>query len=318
VPKFIITVRSISGGQFGGSLGAVRYLVVPDGVDTPLPAHAVSPRLWIAQVIGSFPRTASALAPHHLVGIIHGFNSDAESVAKLHASIASGLAKANFSPTFVSFDWPSAGQVYAYMEDVDVAKRTAIDFVNYAVKPLLNAQTPVCKVVGHALCHSLGAFVLREALDHADDGLHTDSDWMLGQLVMVAGDVDAADFVAGNKDTESMLGHAYRLTNYFNRYDEVLAISRAKNGGVDERAGRVGLPANAPANTVNLDCSHRFSEIPNPGGLDPIARAEFSHSWYFQDEKFYADLAETLRGAVDRAVVAGRSKGDGATLNLEA
>jgi hypothetical protein len=34
---------------------------------------------------------------------------------------------------------PSAGQVYAYMEDVDVAKRTAIDFVNYAVKPLLKA-----------------------------------------------------------------------------------------------------------------------------------------------------------------------------------
>jgi hypothetical protein len=155
VPKFIITVRSISGGQFGGALGAVRYLVVPDGVDTPLPAHAVSPRLWIAQVIGSFPKTASVLAPHHLVGIIHGFNSNAESVAKLHASIASGLATANFSPTFVSFDWPSAGQVYAYLEDVDVAKRTALDFVNYAVKPLLKAQTPDCKVVVDALCHSL-------------------------------------------------------------------------------------------------------------------------------------------------------------------
>jgi hypothetical protein len=66
------------------------------------------------------------------------------------------------------------------------------------------------------------------------------------------------------------------------------------------------------------DCSQRYSEIPNPGGLDPIARAEFLHSWYFQDERFYADLAETLRGAVDRAVVAGRSKGDGATMSLEA
>ena len=117
MPKFIIIVRSISGGQFGGALGAVRYLVVPDdGVDTPLPAHAVSPRLWIARVIGSFAKTASALAPHHLVGIIHGFNSDAESVAKLHASIASGLTKANFSPTFVRFDWPSAGQVCAYRQ----------------------------------------------------------------------------------------------------------------------------------------------------------------------------------------------------------
>jgi Alpha/beta hydrolase of unknown function (DUF900) len=318
VTKYIITVRSVSGGQFGGDLGAVRYLVVPDQAAAPLPRHAIRQNRWVAQVIASFPKTASVLAPHHLVGVIHGFNSDAQSVAALHASIASGLAKANFSPTIVSFDWPSAGQVYAYMQDVDVAKRTAIDFVNYAVKPLLRAQTPNCRVVVNALCHSLGAFVLREALDHADDGLQTGSDWMLGQLVMVAGDVDAADFVAGNKDTESMLGHAYRLTNYFNRYDEVLAISRAKNGGVAERVGRVGLPANAPPKTVNLDCSQRYNAIPNPGGLDPIAHAEFSHGWYFQDDNFYADLAQTLSGAIDRTVVAGRTKGEGATLNLVA
>jgi len=317
MPKFMITVRSVSGGQFGGDLGAVRYLVVPDGADTPLPEHAMSQSRWIAQVIASFPNTASVLAPHPLVGVIHGFNVNAKGAADLHAAIASGLAGANFSPTIVSFDWPSHGEVYAYIPDVDVAKRTAIDFVNCAVKPL-KAQTPNCKVVVNALCHSMGAFVLREALDHADDGLHTDSDWMLGQLVMVAGDVDATDFVAGNKDTESMLGHAYRLTNYFNRYDEVLAISRAKNGGVDERAGRVGLPPNAPSKTVNLDCSQRYNAIPNPGGLNPIAHAEFSHGWYFQDANFYADLAETLRGAIDRTVVAGRTQGDGATLNLPA
>jgi hypothetical protein len=81
---------------------------------------------------------------------------------------------------------------------------------------------------------------MREALDHADDGSETGTDWMLNQLVLIAGDIEAADFVAGNKDTESMLGHTYRLTNYFNRYDEVLQISNVKRASVEPRVGRVG------------------------------------------------------------------------------
>jgi hypothetical protein len=46
---------------------------------------------------------------------------------------------------------PSARQVYAYMEDVDVAKRTAIDFVNYAVKPLLKAPEVVAQTTRHGM-----------------------------------------------------------------------------------------------------------------------------------------------------------------------
>ncbi len=84
---------------------------------------------------------------------------------------------------------------------------------------------------------------MREALDHANDGITTGTDWMLNQLVMVAGDVDAADFVAGNKDTESMLGHAYRLTNYFNRYDE--AATRLA-GLRRSRASRIEVSAQFP------------------------------------------------------------------------
>ena len=238
---------------------------MPDDADTPQPGHAVGLAASIKSVFATFPPGASVLKPHHLLAFIHGFNTTAQGVAERHAAIASGLAKENFAPTIVSFDWPSAGEAYAYLADLDVARRTAIDFVNAAVKPMLRAQTPDCKVVVHALCHSLGAFVLREALDHADDGSITGSDWMLGQLVLVAGDVDAADFVEGNKDTESMLGHAYRLTNYFNHYDEVLAISRAKNGGVAERAGRIGLPQNAPTKTVNLRLLGALQRDPEPG-----------------------------------------------------
>ena len=44
-----------------------------------------------------------------------------------------------------------------------------------------------------------GAYVAREAFDHADDGTVRGSDWALNQLVLIAGDVEASDFVEGNK-----------------------------------------------------------------------------------------------------------------------
>jgi pimeloyl-ACP methyl ester carboxylesterase len=318
MPKFVITVRAIANGAFGDGLGnKIRYLVIPDEA-SPLPTQEVTYKLWRAQVMASFPKDAAGAAQGDVVFFVHGFNESANDVAALHGTIARGLATAGFSPTLISFDWPSADKTYAYQEDVDVAARTAIDLVNAGVKPLLDAQTMNCKVAVHALCHSMGAFVLRAALDHADDGIATGSDWMLGQLVLVAGDVEASAFVDGNKDTESMLGHAYRLTNYFNRFDEALQISNVKHGGVEPRVGRVGLPPNAPLKTVNVDCTDRYKQVLGNGSLDhPIKTLEFSHGWYFSDTNFYADLAQTLLGAVDRIVVAGRKSGEGRTLNLE-
>jgi hypothetical protein len=319
MPRFMITVRSIDGPDFGGGLGAIRYLDVPDGV-TPAPSHAVTLRVWLAAVMATFPRPVGAdgkpgPARGDALFIVHGFNNDVLAVAALHDSIAKGLVDHGdgYAPTVISFDWPSSGQVFAYLPDLDVAAKTAIDMVNAGVRPLLTAQTQDCQVKVNALAHSMGAFVLRAALDHADDGDVTGSDWMLGQLTLVAGDVEASAFVAGDKDTQSMMGHAYRLTNYFNRFDEVLAISNAKRAGVEERVGRVGLPQGAPSSTVNVDCSARFETLPKQGLL---ATAEASHSWYFADANFYRDLAQTLKGAVDRNVVAMRGPAAGGAFGL--
>jgi pimeloyl-ACP methyl ester carboxylesterase len=313
MPKFFITVRSISGNQFGGNIGAIRYLAVPNG-ETPAPSHAIGLRAWLAQVMATFTHHENGVITGNVLFFVHGFNTAIADVDANHKNLTAGLA-GGLPCTIISFDWPSLGIPFAYLPDLDTAKRTAIDLVNAGVKPLLAAQTNDCKVAVHALCHSMGAYVVREALDHADDGLKTGTDWMLNQLVLIGGDVEADDFVAGNKDTESMLGHAYRLTNYFNLYDEVLQISNAKHAGVEPRVGRVGLPSNAPATTVNVDCSAHFDTIRRPGD-NPVAAASWSHSWYFTDANFYADLAETLRGAVDRTVITGRGVGPGKTLTL--
>jgi hypothetical protein len=313
--RFMITVRAIDGSNFGGALGQIRYLIVPDGV-TPAPAHEVAMPAWIAAVMTTFqPPAAPTQACGDALFVVHGFNANIAAVAALHDSIGAGLAGpgGSYAPTLISFDWPSDGKPYAYLPDLDVAAKTAIDLVNAGVRPLLKYQTPDCQVRVNALAHSMGAFVLRAALGHADDGIETGTDWMLGQLAIVAGDVEASSFVSGDKDTQSMMGHAYRLTNYFNRYDEVLAISNAKRAGVEDRVGRIGLPTGAPSTTVNVDCSARYETLPEEG---PLATAELSHSWYFADANFYRDLAQTLRGAVDRNKVAMRTPGDGGALGL--
>lgn len=311
--KFFITVRSISGDDFGNNLGAIRYLSVPDG-QAPKPSHQVGLRAWIGQIMATFPADKDGVAKGNLLFFVHGFNTTITGVDTDQSNIRAGLA-GKIDCTIVSFDWPSLGETFAYLPDLDTAKKTAVDLVNAGIKPLLTAQTDKCQVAVHLLCHSMGAYVTREALDHADDGIKTGTDWMINQLVMIAGDVDAADFVAGNKDTESMLAHAYRITNYFNLYDEALQISNVKRAGVAERAGRVGLPENAPASTVNVDCSKHFESLPKPGGIEQ--QVSFSHGWYFTDANFHADFAATLQGGVDRTVIPGRTPGEGRTLNLK-
>ena len=288
--KFVVTIRSVSGNQFGGSLGQVRYLITPDGAQ-PTPSDAVSRQTWLKAVLATFPVVQGVLQGDALF-LIHGFNVASAAADTWRDSIAAGLAQYGdkYAPTLISFDWPSEGELYAYIPDLDTAAKTAIDLVNYAVRPLLKVQAPNCQVKVNALAHSMGAFVLRAALGHADDGDVTGSDWMLGQLVLASGDVEASAFASGDKDTQSMMGHAYRLTNYFNRYDEALMISNVKRAGVEDRVGRIGLPVGAPATTVNVECSLRYEAARAAAQPSLIDAPAFSHSWYFDDPLFYRDL----------------------------
>jgi hypothetical protein len=163
-----------------------------------------------------------------------------------------------------------------------------------------------CDIKVHALGHSTGAFVIREGFDHADDGLATATSWTVGQLVLIAGDVSAVSFSATNPETESTYRHCYRLTNYFNGYDQVLQISNVKRVGLAPRIGRVGLPGDAPDKAVNVDCSSHFhSTYPDTG--NEVTDATTSHSWYFSDASFLHDLATTLKGSIDRSKIPTRS-----------
>jgi hypothetical protein len=103
-----------------------------------------------------------------------------------------------------------------------------------------------------------------------------------------------------SSNSNSLYRHCVRLTNYHNPYDSVLKLSNVKRIGVAPRAGRVGLPLNAPTKAVGVDCGPRFRKV------HPVSKPivdTVSHGWYFDDPVFYKDLAYTLAGDMDRNVI---------------
>jgi esterase/lipase superfamily enzyme len=295
MPKYWISVRQVQGDDFTATpdLGSTRYLRVPDG-EIPKPQHQIAASQWVKEILASFP--ASKDGPTgDILFFIHGYNNSICDVDRRHMLIQAGLTTNNFKCLVVSFDWPSGTDPLAYLPDRDKARLTAIRIVNAGVKLFVKAQQgQKCDINVHVLGHSTGAFAIREAFDHADDGQTAATNWTAGQLVFIAGDVSAKSFSTNDPETESTYRHCYRLTNYCNGYDEVLQVSNVKRVGLSPRVGRVGLPADAPEKAANVDCSDYYHRTYPSAGLTQ------SHSWYFEDATFHKDLAITLIGAIDR------------------
>lgn len=311
---FSICVRRIRNGRFDDEpvIGPTRYLDVPDGA-VPAPAHAIPRTEWLRRLLATFnPGPQGRGLFGDLTLYVHGFNNSQATIAARHALLQDGLAAAGFSTTVVSFDWPSGTTPIGYLEDRHDAKQTAMRLVDDGIRLLLAARTPDCEVNIHVLAHSMGAYVVREAFDDADDSTAANRNWTANQVVFVAGDVSAASLADGNSASTSLYRHAYRLTNYYSRHDVALQVSNLKRVGLSPRVGRVGLPPDAPHKGIDVDCSARYEALLDGGQIGTLPNA--SHTFYFTDPRFYADLAATLLGRVDRAVLPTRERlaGDGA------
>ncbi|GLR89259.1 alpha/beta hydrolase [Bradyrhizobium iriomotense] len=308
--KYWISLRKVSGGVFTDEieLGPARYLAVPDN-ETPGPQHQITQTQWIRQIMALFPPDPNYPddgPSGDVLFFVHGYNNTVATVDQRHKQIQAGLTANQFACQVISFDWPSGDLALAYLRDRDHARITAVRLVSAGIKLFVRTQKEKCDINVHVLGHSTGAYLIREAFDHADDGQATATAWTAGQLVLIAGDVSASSFSAGNPETESTYRHCYRLTNFFNGYDQILQISNVKRVGLSPRVGRVGLPADAPTKAVNVNCSDHFHATYPPTGnvtLDAVT----SHSWYFSDSTFHRDLATTLKGAIDRTLIPTRN-----------
>lgn len=312
MPSYIFTTRGISRGEFTSEPEAadkVRYLRVPDDGEIA-PPYELATDQWVAEV-QQFAQAGAVAQPAaggdtagSVLVFIHGYNNGLDVVLGRHRQLQADLAAVGWTGVVVSYDWPSANCALNYLEDRADAKSTAFSLVRGGIRLLAATQRAGCTLAVHLLAHSTGAYIVREAFDHADDNNPLRGQvWGVGQCVFIGGDVSSGSL--GDSDSSvSIYRHAARLTNYSNGADEVLQISNLKRFGAAPRAGRIGLPADAPDSAVNVDCTAYWRKLDETNRRYPVGA--FCHSWHFGDLGFTRDLAETLHGGLDRAAIPGR------------
>jgi esterase/lipase superfamily enzyme len=298
---YIFCSRNTQAGAFGFDPGPTKYLEIPSAVARPSPAYAVPRRIWFDRVMAEseMRRNAQGQPIGDVLIYVHGFNTSQEVMLDRHRRIRAGLEADGYQGVVVSFDWPCSNQAINYLPDRVDAKATAIRLVTDGIGPFSRFIDQGCEISVHLLVHSMGAYVLREAFDDADDRpAVAATSWTVSQVMLCSADI-SADSMGVTDSSSSLYRHCVRLTNYSNPYDAVLSISGVKRVGVSPRVGRIGLPASAPPKAVNVDVgdhynAHRedFSGVPNS-----------DHSFYFYDPTFLRDVHYTLKGEIDRMLI---------------
>ena len=305
---YVISARKVVRNAFTPEPGPVSYLKVPSTSAVPDPSHRASNRTdrdnWVKEVRaladGDFNELSVSPKGDVLV-FVHGYNNDLKVIMNRQRQLASDLRAEGWKGLVVGFDWPSDDSTLNYLEDRRDASKVAIELVRGGVRVIATGQEQGCETNVHLIGHSTGAFVIMEALAHAEkDGDIFKADWRIGQVAFIGGDVGASSLAADSQWGTPMFSRIMRLTNYANPFDSVLGVSNAKRLGVSPRVGRVGLPKDAHPKAVNVHCGDYFSQI------DPKKAkffGTFNHSWHIGDRVFARDLAMTLEGAIDRLAI---------------
>lgn len=291
---FVVCTRKRRGNGYSNSMASrSNYLRVPTGATQLQTAHEVRKADWFADLVAASGATATDMGD--VLVYVHGFNTATHENLHRTRLIANGLKEQGFTGAVCAFDWPSEGRASAgaYPDDRKDALAAAQMFVADALAPISQAGAAGRNVRVHVMAHSMGAYLLRQAFDYADD-VHAlrSLDLRLGELALVAADLSSASLAQGNAKSKAMVDAFKRVTNYFSRADDVLGFLRRFVAKGPPRLGRVGLPDNAPATAVDVYCSHHYMQ-----NLGDYGHAiDRSHRWYFDSSRFYEDLSLVLAG----------------------
>lgn len=308
---YFFSVRARSGDHYSNKLGNARFLAIPPGVRQPVRQYELPLSQWVAQVQEAAGATEEDNG--HIVIFVHGFNTEEFEMLECHRKIRAGLEAQGFTGVVISFDWPSDGSVLGYNSDRADARRSADKLFADGITRLSRMQTPDCHYNVHVLAHSIGTFLVREAMDYADDDYSTAHvGWTASQIVFVAADVSSNSFTRGNPKTSSLLRRCARLTCYYSPFDELLSTAEVNRIGESRRLGLMGLPDDRPEKAVNLYCGKLFHDTRD--NYDDSKSA--THSWYFDAPRFYEDLHHTLMSKVDHEVFPTRQRTSAGNLGL--
>lgn len=246
----------------------------------------------------------------HITLFVHGYNEKWDDAAKLYKNICDSLySESNSLGTCVLFTWPSEGMLIDYLPDRKHAKNAAPDLAdvfsdlydsltkNQAIA--VNDPTKVCRTRTSVIVHSMGNWVLQNAMQSAWTRKNQPLQMsLINQLIMVAADVDNDLFKSGENvdksDGDAIANLTYRVTALYTRRDDVLLASAGLKHFGKRRLGRSGLDNNyvPPDNICDIDCSKLISE-------NPIS----VHSAYFDIGSQTYDLMRDILIGIDRNII---------------
>ena len=171
MPDFLISSRKVRRAAFVAEPGPTRFLKIAAN-RSPQPQHALGRKDWLAEVMA---RAHTGTDSHtgedcgDIAVFVHGYNTSPADVIRRHRKLAKALAKHDFGGLLVSYDWPSDDRAINYLEDRIDAKLTALSLVTDCIAVLAATRFRGCRYNVHVIAHSMGAYVVREAFDDADD-----------------------------------------------------------------------------------------------------------------------------------------------------
>jgi esterase/lipase superfamily enzyme len=239
--------------------------------------------------------------------LIHGFNVSFRTALISLAQLTQGLTSSNpmdkgksLKLLPVVFSWPSDGTMLfsgsqgkaAYQNDRQDAATSGPAFARAFLKmtDFIQQLAPdqQCNRKIHLVAHSMGNYVLRNALQEIRRQIDDRFPRIFDQVLMMAADEDDDAF-----EFEHKLLHLPRLTTrttvYFNRGDIALWASDTLKGNV-ARLGSDGPmhPQRLPRNVYPVDCTQILEE----------AKIPKEHGYHIVSPRVVADMRRVLRGEI--------------------
>lgn len=309
--NYILTTRNIdkATSSFGDIQAGPSYLELEDTKIIPTTSDIISDfPTWAGKIIGELKIKAGQNPTSlDIVFFIHGYNTNSEESLKRQRLLEKRLYQSGFTSTVVGFDWPSANIAVLYETDRLEAMRAAAGLVTAGIAEFIRYSRPNCTVNLHIVAHSMGAYVVREAFRQTEKARLSDlaTQWKVSQIALLAADLSSDCFATDHADMDPVFNHCGRLTNYYSGHDMVLEVSNVKHLDISSRVGRVGMPSDVDTNpkAVDVNCTYRYTAVDEDARKASMAKCmdgSVTHSWYFDDDNWYQDLALTLAGKIDR------------------
>ena len=206
---------------------------------------------------------------------IPGYNVSFEDAARRTAQIAYDLG---FRGVASFYSWPSNGKMLDYFADEEQARRAARYLSAYL--EMILADTNIDQV--HLIAHSMGNQVLSAALQHLATKMPTRGKPKIGQIALVAPDIDAEIFRTDIAPLIVRMGH--RLTLYASNHDRALEVSKTLHNY--PRAGdlRDGVTIVRGMDTIDASA---------------VDTSFVGHSYFAENRSVVADLFALLRKDLD-------------------